>query len=416
MNRPADTAVEDDEIDQQTPEPDADKVDRQTPGDVASERSEGEADKAKQKDDDLVAESDPLVRARKGAFDDTKPKPAAKPAAKQEPTDEGETEETEVEEPPKDGETPADGEDPAEETEAPKPKPEAKKASAEDDKLLDADLPQEDWQKLTHKGKSLFLGVRKIAKAAKAEVEKATKDAAKHRGDYEAVNSFVKDQGLAGEEFRNGTILLGHVKRADPRVIPTLEKTLAEIRQANGIAEPKAPEAPKPTPPPFEVDDLEKLIADAESSFSFDGLKGLVKKAKEAKAAAATQQQKPPEQTTPREQPKQTQQQPAAHEVERVAMANIADYLVGEGIAPDRIESYVGGLLKKHPDLARAPVHKRFAEIQRVHKAERSAAKPPIPSRQPVSGRGRGAGGGQSSTTTQSADPLVLARRGKLKF
>jgi hypothetical protein len=392
------------------PEPDTDKASRKTPGDVADERSKSEADKADQTDDDLIAESDPLVRARKGAFDDADSKTTAKPARKdQEPTVEDGAEVKTEEDPAKDGDKPADDSEPADDAEEPKPKEVKKAPSQEDDKLLEANLPEEDWQKMTHKGKSLFLGMRKVAKAAKAEVTKATEEAKKYRGDYDAVEGFVKEQGIAGDEFRNGMITLGLVKRGDARVIPSLEKTLADIRQQNGIKEP----VHTPPPPPFTRAELKELIEAAKDDFSFDGLESLVKKMEAAETAATQRQQAPP----PSQEQRQSQGQPTGGaDAERVVMGNIADYLVGEGIDPQRIESYVGSLLRKNPELAKAPVHKRFAEIQRVHKAERSASKTPVPSRQPVSGRGRGTGGAQSSSSTKSIDPLVLARQGKLKF
>jgi hypothetical protein len=420
MNLPTDT-VEDNEpqVEQDAPNSGAESHDRETSGDTAGKRSPGEANKAQRKDDDLIAESDPLVRARKGAFDDKKkPKPVEPPApaGQDDDADQGQASDernAEEEEPPQDGEPPTAGDEPAEEErdEAPKPKPAEKKSPA-DAKLLDADLPQEDWSKLTHKGKSLFLGVRKIAKAATAEATKARQEAEEARGNYEAVDGFVRSNGLGGDEFRNGVITLGLAKRGDPRVIPALEKTLDDLRRINGV------QAPKPAAPPIDADELEKEIAAAEASFDFDKLKGIAKKLKDSKAATPA--------PTPTQQPIPQQQQshggPAAQQpsmdAERVAMGNIAAYLVGEGIAPDRIEAHVVGLLKKYPGLRTASIDQRFAEFQKVFKAERSKATQPrtTQTRQPLSGRTSGSGGrGGQSSTQPSADPLVLARQGRLR-
>lgn len=361
-------------------------------------RQPKQGDQPKDGSDDPVAENDPLVLARKGALNDAKPA-SAKPALPAKPQGKDGEQATQAtdEQPTGDGERAAETEPPEEQ-----PGAKAKTATDEDDPLLTAKLSEEAWGKLTHKDKSTFLSVQKAARIQAEEARKSRAEATKHKSDYDAVERFVKDSGLDPDGYRNSVLIAGMVARGDARALPVLEESVKRLRQAAGIQEP-AQAAPAVDP-----DELLAAIEEAETSLDFDKARQIVAKLKQAKPAA---------QQAPASSQRQTAAQPqgGAPEAEAAVNESVADYLVENGVTPDRVVPYLQQLITANPALAQAPVRERLRAVMRAHSAARAKAQPPAkPQQQPISGRGRSAGGGRSADPNEQ-DPLVLARRGKYR-
>lgn len=407
---PTDTAADD----KNTSNPGQDDADlgaqpgHQSPGDQPEARQPKQGDQPKPGGDDPVAENDPLVLARKGALNDAKPASAKPAPAKPKPAGAGAdgvqaTQATT-------GQPTDDGERAAEAEEQPEDQPGATaKAATEEDPLLNAKLSDEAWGKLTHKDKSTFLSVQKAARIKAEEARKAREEATKHKSDYDAVERFVKDQGLDPDSYRNSVLIAGMVARGDARALPVLEESVARLRKAAGLPESAAQAATAVDP-----DELMAAIEEAESSLDFDKAKQLVAKLKQAKPAAP-------------QAPAGGQRQPAAQpnggapagtsggmdHSEAAVNESVADYLVENGVRPDQVVPYLQQLITANPALAQAPVRERLRAVMRAHSAARAKAQPPAkPQQQPISGRGRSAGGGRTADPHEQ-DPLVLARRGK---
>lgn len=326
------------------------QVEQQTPGDPADARPEGEAQEAEQTGDDSKHDSDPLLLAQQSA-PEPKPEP---PAPKASPTTTPKTE------PKKPGDPPA--------------------AEAEPDPT--ADLPDEDWQKLSHKAKSQYLSQRKAIKAMRdrdAEAQKA-------RESYQRVEKLRQEQGLEPAEFVNGAVVNGMVKRGDPRVIPLLEQTISQLRKRAGIAEPTQPQQA----PAFNAAELLAEIEAAEANFDFDRLAGIKAKLKGGTGPApAKPEAKPPE---PAPQPQTRQQQPVAPapsgDAETAEFQAINDALAGLGVA-DPV-AHVRTILTAHPELANEPPGARLKAVLAKHRAMEPTPQPPRrpATGQPLSGRG----------------------------
>lgn len=327
-----------------------------TPSDPAEVRQEATPKEEPSRDD----ANDPLILAQM---------PEEKPAPKVEPT----PTKTTTTEP-----TPA--------PKADEPKAETKDEIPEEADAL-ADLPSEDWQKLGHRAKSQFLAQRKTLKAYQTrmqEQEQARKDAEERS---QAIEQFVEDNGLSHEEYANVVHLSGRIKRADPSVIPALEATLENLRQAAGI---KAPAA-EPV-----LDDTLKEVLDEAESFGID-----VSKVRDRFTAP-----KKPE-TAPKQEPAP---QAHAHQVDEVTeFRAISDSLMALGVPESNIQAHVAGLMQKDPSLMAARPGERLKAVLKAHQqASQTQVPPRSPSSPPLSTRGRPvATGGKAQPTN---DPLALAR------
>lgn len=363
----------------------------QTPGDDATARQPKEGDQPADGSDTLVAENDPLVLARKGSKEAVETAPPAKDkavAATAKP-DDGEGGQDEA--------PPADGKAVPEDDEAAPKQPEATNTNP----LLNAQLEPETWSKLSHKDKSLFLGLRNHARKVTEEVEQTKAEVVKAKRSYETIERFVADQGLNPEAYRNAVIIAGLAAKDDARALPALEETVKRLRQKAGIVE----QPPAPPAPAVDHDELMAAITEAEESFDFAKVKALVGKLK-APAKSAP----PPPAAPPAKQ--QQQNPPPGVDPDAVVNEAIAEYLTESGVPEDQVISHLQGLIKKNPGLANVPVAARVRAVMKAHSAARAPAIPPKRVQTPISGRGRTAGGG-SANDRANQDPLVLARRGR---
>jgi hypothetical protein len=374
-----------------------------TPGETAKALPEDDGHRPESDGEDLVAENDPLVLARKEApkkAPTAKPKDAAPAKLKSEPA----KAEPKAENPDDAGETPAESteEEPAEEAKSKKPAD----GDATDDPLVHAKLSPETWGKLNHADKSTFLGLQKLARIKAEEVVKVRREVAKVKTDYETVERFVKDQGLEPDAYRNSVIIAGMVARNDARALPALEETVARLRKAAGIQDPP----PVVQNPAVDPDALAQAIEEAEATYDFSRVNELVGKLK-AKPTAPAATAKAPEQRAP--------VAPQGIDPGEAAInQSIVDYLTENGVQPGQEVTHLRGLIQANPALATTPVQERLRAVMRAHTAARGAQqqqRPSIPTKPtptPISGRGRTAGGGRT-TDPQSLDPLVQARTGK---
>jgi hypothetical protein len=379
-------------------------VEQQTPGDTATARQPKQTDQASEGRDDSDAAKDPLILAQMEpekpadapapTTTTTKSKPPAAPKREQ-PT------------PPKQ-EPKAAGEPPKAE------EPPKANAEDEDEREATSDLPAEDWQKLTHKGKSQFLAQRRIVREAGVRAKQAEAKAKQASEQYQTVERFVREQGLSDEEYAEAVAIGGLVKRADPRAIELLEERLKAIRQARGIAAPQ-PAAPAAPAAPVLDEDLAALLKEAEEL----GLeRAATVRAKYQKPAAAPAQ--PPAATPPVQPPVAPAAPVQPYSAPQGFDEHVAtiDALVALGVPEDKVVAHVSALLSADPELRKTqPGSRMKAIISAHHKASASSAPPAArqPTQQPLSGRGRpAAAGGRTSTT--NADPLkhaIMPRAGR---
>ena len=378
---PADTA--DDNKDLETDQ-------EQTLGDTAAARQDKQGDKPKASSDDSDHARDPLARAQIEPETDEEPATAApSPTAKTTP--------------PAAAKTDAATSTPTPKAKTEPVKPKAQEPEAEDDEALaSSNLPDDDWQKgiLSHKAKSQFLAQRKILNAQRERIKAAEQERTKAEERFQVVEKFVREQGLENEEYVNSVATAGMIKRADPRVIPVLERTLLQIRRAAGI-----PETPAPAAQPMLDETLSALLKEAED-VGIDTTQ--VRSRFQAKPA-----------TQPATQPaaqQQQMQQPAERadlgmpqhgDQENIA---ILEALTGLGVDERQAVEHVKGLIDANPNLARVPVGQRLKAVLKAHKAHVESSAQPVrqTTTQPLQGRGRPplAGG---RTTTTNADPLKRA-------
>lgn len=247
-----------------------------------------------------------------------------------------------------------------------------------------SDLAKEDWERLTHKGKSQFLSQRKAVKTL-AEREKKAREAARAATEnYQTVEKFVRDAGLTDEEYLQTVVVSSLAKRGDPRAIPVLEERLRAVRKAAGIPEPQAQ---------TELDaDLAAVLRDAED-FGIDTSKVRAKyQAKPEAKPTSVEVSKQQQQTVAQQQPQAQVQEQDVHSSSEVAEnQSIVDALVGLGVAEDKVVEHISGLIKSDPTLAKQPVGKRLRAVLTAHQKVAGTAKPVQQIRAqsaPLSGRG----------------------------
>ncbi len=345
-------------------------------------------------DEDLEDDEDPLLKARKPTA--TTDKPAEKKAP----------------------ETPAkdkDGKAAPAQPEA-KDKDEAKRPEKADKEPKPA-LSAEAWAKLNHSDRQVFLRTRSEAARQRDEAAKERTRAetlakeAKEAKDYSgAIEKFVADQGLNPEEYQNGVVIAGLVKRSDERAIPVLEKTLRDLRKARGIAE----LTPEPVAPAIDLDAIAKALAD----FNLAEAQTLVAAAI-AKRAAVPPKPAAPAPVAPAQ---PIQQQPPSMTADEVrANSSCVDYLRAEGVAADEATAaaYITSMVKAgkiSADMGRPEnAGKRLKAVMDAHRAAtappRSQQPPTPPSQTPISGRS--AGRAAAPSRPQNEDPLIAVRRPK---
>ncbi len=365
-HEPADTALDDQEPAPAAHGEHAETAETHQPvGDDAPPRSQEDAEPAAESDDASTDTTDPLILAQletPQADEPPKPITAAKPE-------------------PKPG--------------TPEPKPQAKPAEKAKETPAEpeeedptADLPAEDWQKLSHKSKSQFLSQRKTIARERQAREAAVKEAAQHREQIEVVDRFVKDSGLSNEQYHNGVNVVAAVTRGDPAALPVLEKSIADLRARLGV---KAPEPP-PVAPTIDFAKLRTLTAK-------------IKGAKQAQPPAPVQTQEPAK--------PQPQQIPAGMISEEDAVnSSLLDFVQTEGVKGDQVIPYLRSLITEITDGGKKPVavRDRLRVVMAAHRARQAKAQQPPakPATAPLSGRGRPVVTGRQATTT-NADPLKHA-------
>jgi hypothetical protein len=262
-----------------------------------------------------------------------------------------------------------------------------------------SDLAKEDWDRLTHKGKSQFLSQRKAVKALTLREKEARKAAKAAEENYQTVEKFVQDAGLSHDEYLETVVVSSLAKRGDPRAIPVLEERLRAVRKAAGI--------PEPTMQGAELDaDLAAVLKDAED-FGIDTTK--VRAKYQGKPEAKTQQTAAPIQQTVT--PAQQQAQPATRELTPAEVKESNDIektLVGLGVPKEKVVEHVYSLMQADPTLANQPFGERLSAVVLAHhKAQ--AAKTATPARGQsavVSGRG---GPPVRTGANTTKDPVALA-------
>lgn len=389
--------------DQPAAEPTAESVvaDDKTPdGELSpAARPKEKAEPAGTDGDDVVEENDPLTKLRKQFVAGESPTPpvAAKPAAKPEP------------EPGKP--------DTAAKAEPAKAAPKNEPTRVDDDPEL-ADLPKEDWSKLSHDGKRQFLTQRKeVVNLRKQRDELTAKEKAAlqreqaAKTEAERTARFVAEQGLDNEEFGFGVQLMGAIKRNDPRAIPAVENTLRELLKANGKQFPEPATAQQPEIEPIKgklPDDLAELVELHGVPEEEMRLLAALRVQKAQRKAQPAPPAAPPAPVAPIQPaaPANGQRQPDAAEV--AVNRAIYSYLEGQGVPRDQVLAYVEKqLLPLIPEPGKISLQDRLAAVVSAH-SKRVAANPPkpaaqrTPSPQPISGRNGAAGVGRTTT----ADPL----------
>jgi hypothetical protein len=358
--------------------------DDKTPGDTTEARQPEPADKAKADRDDSALLSDPLLLAQMEP--ETTP-PAASAKADAKPATPPPTS-TSKQPAPKADQKPADAEKPAEQ-------PELKQEDPDEAEAL-ADLPQEDWSKVSHKTRSQFLAQRKVIKAQRERVQAEAEQRRKAEENYQAVEKFVTDTGLEHEEYVNSVAISGMIKKRDPRAIPVLEATLAGLRKATGQPEPVA----QPVTPTLD-DDLAAVLREAEEMGIDTG---------KVHSRFQPQAKTPPAAPEPVQTPVVEQRMPPAPQAGGDAeFQAIIDAFGGLGLSDQQAAERVTELLKADPQLANVPAGKRLRAVLAAH--QQAVPKAPVqsrPSATPISGRGapRLVPG---RTTTPTEDPLKLA-------
>lgn len=361
------------------------QTNQQTQGDDAEARPIEDGDTPDPAGDDSDQTSDPLLLAHmepEARSEQPTAKPVAPVATK--PTTQQKTP-TEAVKPGKD-EPPKAAADTA--------KPAA--TDTQDEEMAEAikDLPPEDWEKLSHKGKSQFLAHRKILKAQDASIRTERKAREEAESRYNDVDKFVRDQGLGNEEYVNTVAVSGMVKRGDPRAIAILEQTLQGLRQATGQAAPAAPVAP-----PVLDNDLAAILREAEE-FGIDTTKVRAR----FNAPAAT----PPEAPAATEQRHPAKQQiPVANDGGDNENQRIISYLQKRGIT-DPV-ARVKELIAANPELLNKPVGERYEAIIEAHSTGGIKQQPQ--QRRPVTAPMSGRGGPVRVANAPSLDPLQHAIR-----
>lgn len=246
-----------------------------------------------------------------------------------------------------------------------------------------SDLAKEDWERLTHKGKSQFLSQRKAVKALADQKKKALEAAKVATENYQTVEKFVRDAGLTDEEYLQTVVVSSLAKRGDPRAIPVLEERLRAVRKAAGIPEPQAQ---------TELDaDLAAVLKDAED-FGIDTSKVRAKyQAKPEAKPTSVEVSKQQQQTVTQQQPQAQVQQDVHSSSEVAENQSIVDALVGLGVAEDKVVEHISGLIQSDPTLAKQPVGKRLRAVLTAHQKVAGTAKPVQQTRAqsaPLSGRG----------------------------
>lgn len=352
------------------------------------DQATGQADTG---DDDQL-DNDPLLLAQQDA-EEQSAEPPAKPDAGSVDAPKKQEQEAEREQ------QAADGDDePADEA-----TPTPKASEADDLQALQEKLPPSDWESLSHKGRSQYLALQRATRQQQERIQSVERDASKFREDYEAVERFVRDQGLSNEDYVRGMPLIAALKRGDQRAIPVLEQQLQHLRQAHGL--PETPAAPALA----EHAELKALLEEAED-FGIDTSK--VRQLLGGKGQAAAGQ--PQAQPVPQPQPTSQSAPAAPSEAEAGEFQEIYETLTDLGVSEDQFEAHLQRILQTDPSIQQAPVGKRLGAVVRIHNklvsqqpapATRRPAAPTLssvgsrrPPRAPVRG---------SDTTV---DPLAIAK------
>ncbi len=359
-------------------------------GDIPSDAGDGNA-----------IPGDPLLLAQQTADepqDEPKGKPATKPApAQAKPAADSKAPAAKV---PK---TDAPGND--------NPTPDDKDQDADLTAAL-ADMPAEDWGKLSHKGRSTILAQRRVVRTAQAAVKQATEQAKTARKDYEEVDRFRQDNGLDADDWMKAVSLGGAIKSGNKDVIPFLEQTLAGLRKHHGIAD----AAPAATEPQIDADRLASLVERAES-YDLDAIA-------ELKQLAAGLKAKKPAKPAPAAAPApvvEQRREPApanggASNADDAEFNAVYQALVGAGVAEDQVAAHLTELLKELSGGKKDNLPKPGERVRKVMEAHRKVSQkaPAVPARpatRPLSGRGGPVSRSGQADPNQPVDPMKHAIR-----
>lgn len=361
--------------------------DTKTRGDQPDARQPEKGEAPADGSDDSDATSDPLVLAHMEPE-----KPAEQPATTPKPKPQPAAQDRAQQPPPKPGDQPAKEQAKAEEPEA------------EEREAL-ADLPPEDWSKLTHKSKSTFLAQRKVIRSNAERLKAEAKARQEAETRYQTVERFVRDQGLGDEEYVEAVAIGGLVKREDPRAIPVLEERLAKLRAKHG--QPAQPVAQaKPAAPQLDAD-LDAVLRESEE-LGIDTSKVRARfkatTAPEAPPAAAPAPAAPPAQQAAQAR-QANQAQPGDDENTAILRS-----LVALGVPEQGVVEHISGLMAANPLLRNARPGERLEAVLQAHQAAASRPAQLVQTTgQPLSGRGRPPVRPRG-TAEPTSDPLKLAR------
>ncbi len=379
---------------------DAGDAANQPPEDSSDARSDEAGDIPSDAGDGNAVPGDPLLLAQQTADEEQEPpkaKPATKPAtAPAKPATEPKAAAAKV------AKTDAPADD--------NPTPDDKDQDADLTAAL-ADMPKEDWTKLSHKGRSTILAQRRVVRTAQAAVKQATDQAAAARKDYEEVDRFRQDNGLDADDWMKAVSLGGAIKSGNKDVIPFLEQTLAGLRKHHGIAD----AAPAATEPQIDADKMASLVERAES-YDLEAIA-------ELKQLAAGLKAKKPAKPAPAAAPAPVveRREPApvnggANNADDAEFKAVFDSLVGAGVAEDQVGTHLAELLKelsggKAGNLPKAG--ERVRKVMEAHwkRSQKAPAVPAKPATRPLSGRGGPVSRSGPADPTQPVDPMKHAIR-----
>jgi hypothetical protein len=404
------TADTDEELNDQSSDQPED-VQQPTDGDHSDQRLPENAEPANDDKDGADEVQDPLLLAQMDA--EPEPKAEQKPTGDAKPKPKAKNPATEE---PKDKTPPADkSEDEVDDN----PKPEDDQSAQADLKAAQEKLPGEDWQKLSHKGKSQILSMQRVVRTSQAAMKKIQAEAQEQTEAYHTVEKIRTKHGLEPQEFVNAISLGGAIKAGRKEVVQFLETTLDALRKHHGITV----ETPKPDVRVetlgIDPDELEKLAAAAEN-FDLDAiakLRAIAVKAKGEKAKLASQPPvaKSQEQQPPTAKPHDRQQQNET--AEAAEFRAIGDALEAMGVSAEDMEGHVVNLIRDVTggDAGKLPPPgKRLrALLEAHHKRIQAAKSPPVkPTSRvptpPLSGR-TGPARQVVATDPSTVDPLKHA-------
>jgi len=371
----------------------------QSHDETSNARSDEAGDIPGEDDDGNAKPGDPLLLAQQPADKSAPETKAKQPAKADAATDTGKTD-------PKGAKAPA---------KKPDAKADDNQATDEEDHDADlkaalADMPSEDWSKLSHKAKSTVLAQRRVARTATAAVKAADERATKASADYEQVEKFRKDHQLDPDEFLRSVSLGSAIKMGRKDVIPFLEQTLEKLKAHHGVAPTQIEQAT----PAIDLDRLADLASRAEN-YDLDAIAELKKLAADAKGKAPKPATQAPPARPVVEQRQEQQPQGGANTAENAEFLSVYEALVGAGVPEDRVAERLTVLLKDISKGNAANLPRPGERVRKVLEAHRRLSQAPPPktpaktTTAPLSGRGGPVNRGGGFDPNKPIDPMAHA-------